>query len=265
MEKMAIISKLIFLGYSMPSNAITIKPNNHRIYQCPNEKKIALVNKLIEENSDLDILVVCANDAKELADALENKDVKVIEDRVLIKEKKDLKCEFLISYDMPIKAIVYMARVARASQRAVLLLSKSEQKELHTIETLLGRAIKQERLEGFEYAVAVKPVEDTHGRKKLSKKNITEIARKRHEDATVEKLAKPKREFKKGDEAQKGKWEKKNKKPNKFLGKDENGKAIFSGKSGERNHRYDGTPREKWDAPKKVGKTISIKERKAKD
>lgn len=248
----------------MPSNAITIKPNNHRILQCPNEKKNALLNRLIKENSDLDILVVCANDAKELADALEDKDVKVIEDRELIKNK-DLKCEFLISYDMPIKAIVYMARVARASQKAVMLLDKSEQKELHSIEALLGRAIRQESLEGFEYTVVKKTVEKEPVRKKLSKKDITEIARKRHEDATVEKVAKPKREYKKGDDAQKGKWEKKNKKPNKFLGKDENGKAIFSGKSGDRNHRYDGTPRDKWDAPKKVGKTISIKERKAKD
>jgi len=247
----------------MPSSSITIKPNNHRILQCPNEKKIALVNKLIRDNSDLNILVVCANDAKELADALENKDIKVVQDRELVKDK-ELKCEFLISYDMPIKAIVYMARVARASQKAVMLLDKSEQKELHFIETLLGRAIKQESVEGFEYATLAKPVEDTRAKKRLTKVEITEIARKRHEDATVEKVSKLKREFKKSDDAPKGKWEKKKKQPNKFLGKDENGKAIFSGKSGERNHRYDGTPREKWDAPKKVGKKISIKARKPK-
>ena len=56
--------------------------------------------------------------------------------------------------------------------------------------------------------------------------------------------------------------EKKKKAPNKFLGKDENGKAIFSGKSGERNHRYDGTPKDRYNAPKKVGKAIKIKSRK---
>ena len=28
-----------------------------------------------------------------------------------------------------------------------------------------------------------------------------------------------------------------------YLGKDENGKPLFSGKSGERNHRHDGTPK----------------------
>jgi hypothetical protein len=101
--------------------------------------------------------------------------------------------------------------------------------------------------------------------KKLSKSEIVEIAKKRHTDATVEKkkFDKPKRDFKKDDSSDK--WEKKKKAPNKFLGKDENGKAIFSGKSGERNHRYDGTPRDKYDAPKKVGKKISIKARKPKE
>ena len=58
---------------------------------------------------------------------------------------------------------------------------------------------------------------------------------------------------------------KKKKAENKFLGKDENGKAIFSGKSGDRNHHHDGSQREKFDAPKKVGKTISIKARKPKE
>ncbi|OHE10874.1 MAG: hypothetical protein A2513_00875 [Sulfurimonas sp. RIFOXYD12_FULL_33_39] len=55
------------------------------------------------------------------------------------------------------------------------------------------------------------------------------------------------------------------KKPNKFLGKDENGKAIFASKSGERNHRYDGKPKDTYEAPKKVGRKISIKERKPKE
>jgi len=52
---------------------------------------------------------------------------------------------------------------------------------------------------------------------------------------------------------------------NKFLGKDENGKAIFSGKDGARNHRHDGTPREKQEAPKAGGRKISIKAIKPKE
>ncbi|MDD5203506.1 MAG: hypothetical protein PHH41_10220, partial [Sulfurimonas sp.] len=65
----------------------------------------------------------------------------------------------------------------------------------------------------------------------------------------------------KPDEKKNDSWDKK-KKSNTFLGHDETGKAKFSGKSGERNHRYDGTKKETFDAPKKPARTINIKERK---
>ncbi len=54
----------------------------------------------------------------------------------------------------------------------------------------------------------------------------------------------------------------KKKNSSKYLGKDANGKAMFSGKSGERNHRYDGTPKsdsEKISSKRRKGKKISIK------
>jgi len=257
----------------MSSNEITIKAGNQRIYQCQNDKKIALINKIIAENEKLDILVVCSSDVAALRESLDSKEVRVVEDRELVKDK-EMKCEFLIGYDMPIKAIVYMARVSRASQKAVMLLNETEQRLLHSIETLLGRAIKQEAIEGFMYEVPVKKEEDPRKRKPLTKDQITEIARKRHEDATVEKPKreysdKPKREYKKDGKDFKcssdDRWAKKKKEANKFLGKDENGKAIFSGKSGDRNHSYDGTPRNKYDAPKAGGKRITIKARKPKE
>ncbi len=121
----------------------------------------------------------------------------------------------------------------------------------------------------------------------MTKDQIKEEAKKRYDKVTgepKEKEYKPKKDY--GDEDRKsydkdgkkkewkkdfnksdsaGKWDKKKKEPNKYLGKDDNGKAKFSGKSGERNHRFDGTPRDKWDAPRKVGKKISIKARKPKD
>ncbi len=245
----------------MSETTITIKAGNHRIYQCPNEKKIALINKLIEDNKKLDIVVVCSSDVAALRESLDSKEVRVVEDRELVKDK-DLKCEFIISYDMPIKAIVYMARASRATVKAVMLLNESEQRLLHSIETLMGRAIKQESIEGFMYEIEEKAPEDPKKRKPLTKAQITEIAKQRHEDATVEKPKKdfsdkPKRE---GDD----RWAKKKKEPNKYLGKDDSGKAMFSGKSGDRNHKHDGTPRNKYDAPKAGGKRISIKARKPK-
>ena len=202
-----------------------------------------------------------------IKDALQNRDIQVIEDRELIKDKA-LSCDFLISFDMPIKNIVYMARLAKAKERAVMLLDESEQAELYQIEMLLGRAIKQETIKGFEY-VAAAPKEEVYHKKSLSKDQIKEVAKQRYEAKTQEPKEKkqdkkPKREYDDKKSPSSDKWAKKKKTPNKFLGKDENGKAIFSGKSGERNHRYDGTPRDKYDAPKTVGKKINIKARKPK-
>jgi len=270
----------------MSSNPISIKPNNHRVYQCPTDKKIELLNKVISENEKLNILVACAKDSEVIKDLVQNKKIQIIEDRELIKDK-ELSCELLISFDMPIKGIVYMARVAKATSKAIFLIDESEQKGLHDIEMLLGRSIKQDIISGFEYPIVEKKEDDRPAPRKMTQAQIKEEAKKRYDKVTAEpqeKSYKPKRDY--GDDDKKsyskdgqkkdfkkdfnksdsaGKWDKKKKEPNKYLGKDENGKAIFSGKSGERNHRYDGSAKSKWDAPKKVGKRISIKERKPKE
>ena len=134
----------------MSSNQISIKPNNHRVYQCQTDKKLELLNKIISEHEGVNILVACSKEPQTIIDALENKAIKVIEDKDLIKDK-ELSCEFLISFDLPIKNIVYMARVVKATQKAVMILDENEQKELYQVEMLLGRALKQEVTEGFQY------------------------------------------------------------------------------------------------------------------
>ncbi|MEA2099339.1 MAG: hypothetical protein U9P72_04330 [Campylobacterota bacterium] len=270
----------------MSAEAITIKPNNHRVHPCPNGKKIELINKLISDNSSLEIIVVASVDVKGIQEALDNKDIKVMGDKEFI-TSKELTCEMLISFDVPQKAIIYSARVAKVTEKASLLLDKSEQKLLYPIEMLLGRAIKQEVISGFEYEVIEKKEPEYTGRK-MTKTQIIDEAKKRHDKVNDEfrekkpKFDKPKRDYKddkkkdfksdrksfdksKRDDSKDNKWAKKDKAPNKFLGKDENGKAIFSGKSGDRNHRYDGTQRDKWDAPKKVGRKINIKALKKKE
>jgi hypothetical protein len=207
----------------MSVETIIVKPNNHRIYQCPNDKKEKLLNKIIEESHDEDILVVCSKSPEDLKSKLKNQNIRVIEDRELVKDK-DLKCSFLISYDMPIEAIVYIARVSKALNKAVMLLDESEQKALHSIEMLLGRAIKQEKIEGFEYPQKAAPLTKYPARKKLSKDEIKEVAKKRYESSTREEpkfdpekversdAKKPKRDFK-GDGKKDDKWAKKRKAP----------------------------------------------------
>jgi len=273
----------------MSADTISIKPNNHRIHPCPNDKKLELLNKIISENDSLDIIVVTSVDDQSVKDSVA-KEIKVMNDKEFILNK-ELRCEMLISYDVPSKALIYPARVAKATQSAIMLVNESEQKVLHKIEMLLGRAIKQEVVEGFEYFVEVKEEPEYTGRK-MTKVQIKDEAKKRYDQKVGDE--KPKREYNsddgvpsgykkdfksdkkpydkkpydkkpydksKGDDRAKkdDKWAKKDKAPNKFLGKDENGKAIFSGKSGDRNHRHDGTQRDKWDAPKKVGRKINIK------
>lgn len=244
----------------MSSTKPTIKATNHCVHPCPNDKKLALVKELIAQNSSEDIIVVASLDTKSIEEFLQDSKIKVIDDRTLIKDS-ELSCSYLISYDIPAKAVIYMARLSHTTAKAALLVNETEQKLLYPIETLLGRVIQQKPITGFEYVVVEKPKQDPKAPKKLSKERIKEIAKKNYDekvDTPKPESQRPKREHKSNDEKA-SQWEKKKKAPNKFLGKDDDGKAIFSGKSGERNHRYDGTPRDRYDAPKKVGRKINIK------
>lgn len=252
--------------------ASSIKPTNHRVYPCPNDKKLLLLDQIITENRDSKIIIVTSQDATSVkASLLDASDVEVLNDEALFKNES-LKCDLLISLDLPQKAILYIKRLSHTTSKAILLLNESEQKLLYPIETLLGRVIKQEIVEGFEYEKKEKKdIKQKPKQKLMSKQDIKDVAKKRYDEGTRDSNE-PKKEFTKPqgdkkfdkprtprDDDKAKQWEKKKKSPNKFLGKDEKGKALFSGKSGDRNHRHDGSPKENYDAPKKVGKKINIK------
>ena len=169
--------------------------------------------------------LICVSDKSLIPEDLQEKQNLTIKEDTDIEALGDTNYAFVISYDLPNDPKLYIQRVSHATQKAVLLLDPQEQNKLYPLETLLKRTIKQEAIEGF-----------------------TQMPK-----AVAKKEYKPK-------EAPR-----KEKKPNKYLGKDANGKAIFSGKSGERNHRYDGTPKEKGSNTKLTGKTINIKVKKKKD
>ena len=265
----------------MSKTTITIKPNNHRIHPCPTERKLALITEIVARNAKNTIVIVSSSSNDMLKENIIAENVTILSDKELI-TNKEITFDYLISYDLPDTAIFYIARVAKATEMAVALVDDAEHKKLYPIETLLGRTIKQEIISGYEPKVIEKNEDDKPAYRKMSKEKIKEVAKQRYNEGTgnVEeksfdkpkfdkpkfdkpKFDKPKKDFKKSDRAETpDKWKKQKKAPNKFLGKDENGKAIFSGKSGDRNHRYDGTPKDRYDAPKKVGKTIKIKSRK---
>ncbi len=267
----------------MPITQITLKHNKHRVHPCPSDKKTALLNLLIEQNAKLDILVATAQNSALIIEALNNDNIKVFNDEELSK-MPELRCELLISYDLPQDPLTYLARIAKATEGAAILLDVSEQKELYPIETLLKRVIRQEIVEGFVYEeqkmkIAPKPAQkreyafnpEANEKPKYEKKKFDkpkyDRPKKDGEKSERKVFDKPKYDRPKRDEENKdkkfNKFAKSDKKPNKFLGKDENGKAKFSGKSGERNHRYDGKPKDA-PAPKSVGRVIPIKERKEK-
>lgn len=260
----------------MSTDSITIKQNNHRIHLCAKDRKIELLNHLISKNSSSNIIVVASVDAKGIKDSLENQEIVVMSDKEFI-TNKELTCEMLISFDIPQKAIIYSARIAKVTDKAITLVDENEQTKLYQIEMFLGRAIKQEIVKGFEYEQKKEEEKPKYPARKMTRDQIKDEAKKRYEknlnSDEKPKFDKPKKEFKsdkkpynnsKRDNSKDNRWAKKDKKPNKFLGKDENGKAIFSGKSGERNHHYDGTPKDRFSKPKKVGRKIQIKALKEK-
>ncbi len=205
----------------MSSNTSGLKRHNHIVHPCKDDAKTALLQHLIAQNSKQSIYVI-TNDTEALKKLLPQENVSLYSDEAL-ENSKDLHCDLLISYELPLSAETYLKRIEHTT-KALILLAETEHKKLYPIETLLKRALKQEQVEGFEVT--------------------KEVAQKSSE-----------------------KTFKKKKPASKYLGKDENGKAIFSAKSGERNHRYDGTPksdREKVSSKRRKGKKISIKAMKPK-
>ena len=322
----------------MPANSISIKANNHRIYQCFEHKKKQLLSEVMEENAGADILIITSKNAGKLKEHINNPQIRVMSDEEL-SEMPQTKCEVLINFDLPQSAQSYFDRVSKATVKAVATVDIAEQKLLYPIETVIGRVIKQEIRPGYGYVTkkdianaklkeelkamrqkekekkALPPKRDFKSKRAEEDKPKRDFKPKREEGEKKEyrpkredgdkpkrdfkpkreEGEKPKRDFKprtengekkefrpkrdddkrdfrpkkdegekrsyKPDEKKNDSWAKK-KKSNTFLGHDENGKAKFSGKSGERNHRYDGTKKETFDAPKKPARTINIKERK---
>ena len=246
----------------MSNTTSTLKRHNHRVHPCKKEKKDELLELLLSKNSDKKILVA-TSDKTELTTDQAN--VTIVSDEELA-ANSELKCDMLISYDLPEKAITYMARIARTSTYAIIMLDPSEEKLIHAIETLNGRTIMQELIEGISEIHVAKQAQP------VKKESKPQEQKREHKPRDDKKEYKPnkkyddkaKKAYSKDSKGEKKPWEKKEKKENKYLGRDENGKAIFSGKSGDRNHRYDGTPKSKT-TPKLTGKKINIKSLKKKD
>lgn len=236
-----------------------LKRQNHRIHPCAAARKNALLAHLIAHYADKAILVVTSGSASGI-EIESYPNVTLAADADLTPEQT---CDVLISYDLPDKALIYMTRIARAGEYALILLGSDDQRFLYPIETLLGRTILQEPISGFEpdfgIAVEQKSKEEAKARRaerdaKFPKKESGDKRdfkprgdKPRYEGKREERggregekpFTKPRSD--RPDDKRQGGYGK-DSKP-RFVGKDENGKPIFEGKTRERNHYHDGTPR----------------------
>ncbi|WP_345977695.1 hypothetical protein [Sulfurimonas sp. HSL3-7] len=202
-------------------SSITIKRHNHRVHPCDRSQKLALLKHLIALHSDKEIVVIASPDIAALEQKIDADNVSFKSDKELIENTK-FKCDMIISLDLSDSPENYVKRLGQAKSYALLLADDKEQQELYKIETLLKRTLAKEVITDFEPASYLK---DRKAAKDLKARQAENIKNQEERD---EKRAKA---------------QAKERKESKYLGKDENGKPIFSGKTRERNHRYDGTPR----------------------
>lgn len=139
----------------MPSPTLLVKRQNHRVHLCSPERKEALLDLLLERNAELSILVVSAHNAEAISNRVLSERVTVLSDEAL-GEADELKCDLLISYDLPQSPESYAERLSHAKTHALVLLDPKEQKLLYPIETFLGRTLMKEPISGFEPASSLK-------------------------------------------------------------------------------------------------------------
>ncbi|WP_345984861.1 hypothetical protein WCX49_09525 [Sulfurimonas sp. HSL-1656] len=201
--------------------SVAFKRQNHRLLLCQEARKGELLSLLLAEHDGKKITVVTAGDTA----AINVPDtVTVLGDDALEGAES---CDLLISYDLPEVPQRYLERMALAREGALALLGEEDRSRLMGIEMLLGRAISQERPEGFAPEESAAPTQRPKRYKKPS-------ARLYEEDAPKKAPAKPKGKGAPRKPKESG--------VSRYIGTDENGKPMFSGKTGERNHRADGKP-----------------------
>jgi len=218
--------------------SVAFKRQNHRLLLCDDARKAELLAQLLAEHAGRQITVVTAGDTAAIS--LPG-GVTLLTDDAL---EGAAKCDLLISYDLPDAPQRYLERMALAREGALALLGEADRPRLMGIEMLLGRAISQERPEGFAPEEAPKPTQRPKRYKKPS-------ARLYEEEAPKKAPAKPQ-----GKGAPR---KPKDSGVSRYIGTDENGKPMFSGKTGERNHRKDGKPhteeslaaKKEWDEKRK--------------
>ena len=179
----------------------SIKRHNHKVHGCTTERKPILLKHLIDfhENKKILVLSKANTSTVEIAD----KNLTLSNDAGL-QEMKEGSFDMIISYDLPLEADTYMKRLAYAKSMALILVTDAEESQLYPIETLLGKNLPREAVQGFEVLKSQKKKNPPHRPTKAQvaeeeatkqqvrekQDKIREWAAKRGEEASMEDLKK---------------------------------------------------------------------------
>lgn len=169
-----------------------IKRHNHRVLPCDKNRKIELINFLIEKNSDLDIAIVSKETINNFKDISLNDRVKLINDSQL-----DSEYDLIINFDIP-DVEQYIKRLSHAKTYAFILLDPQEQKLLYPIETALGRSLVQEVIKKFETTQSIELRKAQAKKEKKAKRFEKELQQeKEKKEKKAQKALPPKRNVRK--------------------------------------------------------------------
>lgn len=179
----------------------SVKRHNHKVHICTADRKPALLKHLSSfyEGKKILVLSKANTSTTEIAD----KNLTLSNDAGLSKLKEG-SFDVLISFDLPTDADTYMKRLAYTSTMALILVSDTEESGLYPIETLLGKNLPREVVQGFQVLKSMKTKNPPHrptkaqvaeeeaSKQKVREKQdkIREWAAKRGEEASEEELKK---------------------------------------------------------------------------
>ncbi|MDD2356692.1 MAG: hypothetical protein PHX13_02125 [Thiovulaceae bacterium] len=178
-------------------SSATIKRHNHRVIPCNTQRKIELINFLINNNSQLEIVIVSKESINNFKDISLNEKVRITTDAQF---NNDITSEFdmLLNYDLPENPQEYLKRLELAKTYSFVLLDPVDHAELYPIETTLGRVLVQEPLKAFETTQSKDIKIAKAKREKKAKRFEQELAKeKEKKDKKAQSKLPPKRNVRK--------------------------------------------------------------------
>ena len=139
----------------MSVDTIHIKRHNHRVHPCDRSQKLELLKHLIALHEDKEIVIIASQDISALEEQLDADNITLTDDSQILENPK-VKCDMIISIDLPTEPQNYLKRLNQTQTFALLLADDKDQQDLYKVETLMGRTLTKELITDFEPASYLK-------------------------------------------------------------------------------------------------------------